>query len=669
VSPAKRRQERVKDQHQHYLQRKKLVQQALDNPNNPSQSRAHTLTQVRSSARMFSRVVLICARHLRVLPSTEMKRDPGVPDLSALHESLERRAISMDTDLKQARSQAYAKRRVAEQERKEAKRRGGESSAAMTSQTGGKLHDTGDGRMANDARDVASRHHYWSEMVRVVDASDIILEVLDARDPEGCRCREVETMIQSKMDRSGATPKRIILVLNKIDLVPHDNLLAWIKHSRREFPTIAFKSNTQQQSSNLKQTTHVTKGADVDDKTLSRSAAVGSQALLQLLKNYSRSLNIKKQITVGIIGYPNGQRSVKAHCSGLCVLLLIFVFSCSFSVGKSSLINSLTRARRAAVGNMPGLTKTLQTIKLDHQISLIDSPGVMFSGGKGANGEDDANMVLRNCLRFEQLDDPIAAVYKVVERCTMDQLKTCYNLDHDFEDADQFIFQVAQKRGKLGRGGVPDCQAASKIILKDWNDGKIEYFSDPPQLDDGERGADIVSAYSQEFDVAKLLDGPVVEVEDDADLKVADELQQAAYRHQIGTREILPEEPYSGPVVQKPIVTRPKPSERDAEGDMDMEEEEGGYEQEEEAKEGYDDEEMAGQSTSVPTVPFSMPSRPKGAANPFNPQSNAQMKASVKKSTKKKKKTANRAAAASASHQMDMDGGNQAGSMDHSMDS
>lgn len=240
----------------------------------------------------------------------ELRRDPGVPKLEALHGALERRAASMDTEAKYARQQAYAKRRLAEQERKEAKRKAGGDNVPMTSATGGKLQRESGGEMVNDARDVAARRHYWSEMVKVVDASDIILEVLDARDPEGCRCREVETMIQSKMDRSGATPKRIILVLNKIDLVPHDNLLAWMKHMRREFPTIAFKSNTQQQSTNLKQTTFVTRGSEVDEKTLGRSAAVGSQALLQLLKNYSRSLNIKKQITVGIIGYPNVGQSI-----------------------------------------------------------------------------------------------------------------------------------------------------------------------------------------------------------------------------------------------------------------------------------------------------------------------------------------------------------------------
>lgn len=141
--------------------------------------------------------------------------------------------------------------------------------------------------------------------LQVVDASDVILEVLDARDPEGCRCRAVEEMIQKKMDASGARNKRIILILNKIDLVPHENLLGWLKHFKREFDTIAFKSNTQQQRGNLKQITHVSKGGDASAATLGFSSAVGASQLLEHLKNQSRNLNIKTSLTVGIIGYPN----------------------------------------------------------------------------------------------------------------------------------------------------------------------------------------------------------------------------------------------------------------------------------------------------------------------------------------------------------------------------
>jgi len=587
MSLAKRRQRRAQEMQHAQQNRKQLKKQALDNPFNP-----------------------------------KLHRDPGVPDLSRLHSALERRSVAMDGERKFQRQQAYAQKRIQEIERRARKMRneGMEGTdeqlleaAAATSSTGGRLRsDPGAKELSNDARDVAARRHYWSDMVKVVDASDIILEVLDARDPLGCRCREVETMIQSKFDRSGANPKRIILVLNKIDLIPTDNLGRWMKYLKREFPTIAFKANTQQQSSHLKQTNHITKAAEVsDEKLLATSATVGSQALLQLLKNYSRSLNMKKQIVVGIIGYPN--------------------------VGKSSLINSLTRARRAAVGNMPGLTKSLQMIKLDAHISLIDSPGVMFSGGRTEDGQDDASLILRNCLRVEQLSDPISAAYKVVERSTLEQLKAQYDLTMDFEDADQFLFLVAQKRGKLLKGGVPDMEAAAKIVLKDWNDGKIAYSSEPPSLSASSSAAivgeaQLVNSWAEEFDVEKLLSAPTVEMDGDDAMRLMQQQEEAKKMSQpIGSRPVEedPRQIKQIKIEAAPVVPRPK---SDGGGNANMVD-----------MDGMSSAEVAA-ATGSDTSPFVFQPRSHAiqAADPFNPQINQQTKAELKKKRKQQRKLAQR---------------------------
>jgi hypothetical protein len=74
------------------------------------------------------------------------------------------------------------------------------------------------------------------------------------------------------------------------------------------------------------------------------------------------------------------------------------------NVGKSSLINSLKRTRAVGVAPTPGFTKTLQEVRLDKQIRLIDSPGVIFS-----SAEKDPTLLLRNCIRVEELDDPVQA--------------------------------------------------------------------------------------------------------------------------------------------------------------------------------------------------------------------------------------------------------------------
>lgn len=65
-------------------------------------------------------------------------------------------------------------------------------------------------------------------------------QVLDARDPLGCRSARVE---QAVLESGGR--KKLVLVLNKIDLVPREVVEAWLKHLRNEFPTVAFKASTQ----------------------------------------------------------------------------------------------------------------------------------------------------------------------------------------------------------------------------------------------------------------------------------------------------------------------------------------------------------------------------------------------------------------------------------------
>ena len=102
--------------------------------------------------------------------------------------------------------------------------------------------------------------------------------------------------------------------------------------------------------------------------------------MIKLLKNYSRNQNIKTSITVGVVGFPN--------------------------VGKSSVINSLKRSKVCGVGSTPGVTKVSQTIQLDKNIKLLDCPGIVFS--KSTKAEDSAHVLLRNCVKVELLEDPIA---------------------------------------------------------------------------------------------------------------------------------------------------------------------------------------------------------------------------------------------------------------------
>jgi nuclear GTP-binding protein len=316
----------------------------------------------------------------------------------------------------------------------------------------------------NDTFADNSRRQYFREFKKLVDAADVILEVLDARDPLGCRCVDIEERIMAE-----SADKRIVFVLNKIDLVPHENVVAWLKYLRRFHPTVAFKCSTQQQQRARSQ---MAVPVELATEAQLRSAdCLGADVLLQLLKNYARVRDTKKMITVGVIGLPN--------------------------VGKSSLLNSLKRERAAAVGATPGVTKTTQTIKLDSNITLMDCPGIVFASG---NSDDIA---LRNCVRVESLADPISPIGSILRRCPAPQLRAFYGIPM-FRSATDFLVLIAQRRGKLRPGGVPDLEAAARQVLNDWNDGSIKYHTEPPAVEGDGDSAALVSSFAEAFNIDSL---------------------------------------------------------------------------------------------------------------------------------------------------------------------
>ncbi|KAG9439022.1 hypothetical protein H6P81_019187 [Aristolochia fimbriata] len=394
----------------------------------------------------------------------KVEKDPGIPndwpfkeqELKAL-EARRARAIEELEQKKAARKERAQKRKLGILEDD------GENDAVEDDNAAKK-----DAPLISKSHD-SSERTFFKELVKVIEASDVILEVLDARDPLGTRCVDMEKMVF----KSGPE-KRLVLLLNKIDLVPREAAEKWLKYLREELPAVAFKCSTQEQRSNLgwksAKSAKAAKAAKSRNLMLT-SDCLGAETLIKLLKNYSRSHELKKSITVGVVGLPN--------------------------VGKSSLINSLKRSHVVNVGATPGLTRSMQEIQLDKHVKLLDCPGVVML----RSGESGLSIALRNCKRIEKLDDPVGPVREILGLCPGEKLMSLYKLP-SFSSADEFLQKVATIRGKLKKGGIIDIEAAARIVLHDWNEGKIPYYTLPPSRNQGENlELAIVSELGKEFSV------------------------------------------------------------------------------------------------------------------------------------------------------------------------
>ncbi|XP_067424169.1 guanine nucleotide-binding protein-like 3 isoform X2 [Emydura macquarii macquarii] len=362
------------------------------------------------------------------------KKDPGIPSAAPFKEEVLREAEQR----KQRLEELKQKQKLARQKDLEKKRK---QKAKKDATKTNKHPEAEESTMklkakSNKLLDKNSKKSFCRELKKVIEASDIVLQVLDARDPLGCRCSQVEQIVT----QSGGN-KKLLLVLNKIDLVPRENLEKWLHYLKNEFPTVAFKSSMQLKDRSVQEKKLTKKSARID---LSRnSMCFGSECILKLLREYCRTQD--KAIQVGVIGFPN--------------------------VGKSSIINSLKEVRACTVGPVRGTTKCMQTIHIDKQIKMLDSPSIIAAPSNSA-----LTLSLRSTADIEESGKLIDAVNAIVKHCSKQQIMLYYNIP-DFRNSVEFLTLLAQKRGMLKKGGVPDTESAAKLLLYDWTGAKVSYHS------------------------------------------------------------------------------------------------------------------------------------------------------------------------------------------------
>lgn len=278
---------------------------------------------------------------------------------------------------------------------------------------------------------------YWNQIKQIVNESDIVLEVLDARAIEFSTNEQLEKIIaEAKRPR--------IYILNKADLISNKELEFVVNKFVSERKTdldsvVYFSSKRRVCARNL-----LVKIRQIFKKHGKRSGFFVSPILERPYRE------AKGDIIVGVVGYPN--------------------------VGKSSVINALSFKRKAKVASKAGTTHGIHWINASDDIKLIDTPGVIPLAK-----QDEAKLGIIAAKNPEKMKDPEVVAGKIVEMFLREGKRNRFEDFYKFKIKEEnldntalILEQLAIEKKHLKKGGLPDDTRTSVVVIKDWQEGRLK---------------------------------------------------------------------------------------------------------------------------------------------------------------------------------------------------
>ena len=256
------------------------------------------------------------------------------------------------------------------------------------------------------------------QMKEDIKLIDLIIELLDARIPLSSRNPEIDNLGQNKA--------RLVL-LNKADLADEKQNNKWIEYFKKK-GIVALKINSKNKHG-IKEINN----------------AVNISCKEKIERNLKRGIK-NRPIRAMVVGIPN--------------------------VGKSTFINAYAGKNCAKTGNKPGVTKGKQWIRLNKNLELLDTPGVLWP--KFDDQKIGMHLAFIGSMNDNILDVSELAfqLIKLLENLYPNAIKDRYSIEGD-DNILQIMYQIAEVRGCKLKGNQPDLDKTSKIVLDDFRSGKL----------------------------------------------------------------------------------------------------------------------------------------------------------------------------------------------------
>ncbi|KAF4998202.1 hypothetical protein FDECE_11843 [Fusarium decemcellulare] len=339
----------------------------------------------------------------------------------------------------------------------------------------------------------------WRQLWRVIERSDLIVQIVDARNPLLFRSEDLESYVKAVDPK-----KENLLLINKADMMTPKQRKAWAKHLREA--GIAYRFFSAQLAKELNEARDLSESEDESQpgpssqqkpageeeqgegssqqegaplteepeatRTETKPEEEDDTQILTVeeledifLRHAPADAGSDHKLQVGLVGYPN--------------------------VGKSSTINALIGAKKVSVSSTPGKTKHFQTIHLSERVILCDCPGLVFPNFATTK----ADLVCNGVLPIDQLREFQGPVGLVTQRVPQPFLEAIYGIQirtraieeggTGIPTAAELLRAYARARGFQTQGlGQPDESRAARYILKDYVNGKLLFVSPPPGIDD-----------------------------------------------------------------------------------------------------------------------------------------------------------------------------------------